>query len=365
MYSQNILKFFGSKLDLKLDSSELYDYEIGKTDDDYDIEVLDFSTPITYSTLIIDSDCLTGGTVNDIKPWIHIINTGITEENCEFTIRRRTEKGWTLNFVFSRDNVEWSGGSTFYYWGISGETDPANYLDNNLSFSFTDDGRIKWEAIHYSGYCGESGYTGTSYTVSGQTPILCTGGTAEDFVITITFDRYKYYDDCDLVNAGGVNDLITGYTVTNILDVLTGATEDFALVEQLNKSWIEERNSRLGILKIYLNGRPVYKLSDWEEIIPSLRESENQIVQIFGGGTIESGGIHEGVSEFNLKYVQYFEEPLNFIRVMFNYLVSIKPFFNLQECDGTGVDNPELFINAILTEDGEFLTTEDGYILIY
>ena len=59
MNSQNILKFFGSKLDLKLDSSEFYDYEIGKVDLDYNTDVLDLSTGITYTTLKID-DSLAG-----------------------------------------------------------------------------------------------------------------------------------------------------------------------------------------------------------------------------------------------------------------------------------------------------------------
>jgi hypothetical protein len=364
MYSQNILKFYGSKLDIKLDSSELYDYEIGQTDLDYDFEVLDLTTPIIYSTLIIDSDCLITP-LDTIKPWANQINTGITIDNCDFTIKRRTEKGWTLNFLFNRESNPWISGSTFYYWGISGETDPLNYLDNNLSFSFTEDGRIKWEAVHYSGNCGISGYTGSTYISSGQTGVLCTGGTSEDFFITITFDRYNYYTDCDVLNEGGSNDLITGWTVNNVLGVLTGATEDITIIEELNRSWFDERNRRLGILKIYLNGRPIYKLNDWEEVIPSVRDSLNPIIQKWGGGTIESGGLHEGTTQFNLKRIQYIEESLNFVRVMFHYLISIRPNYNLMECDGTGVDDPALFINAILTEDSDFITTEDGYILIY
>lgn len=364
MSSQNILKFYGSKLDIKIDSSELYDYEIGYTDDDYDVEVLDLTTPIIYPTMIIDSECLTTS-IDTIKPWVNQINTGITTDNCDFTIQRRTEKGWTLNFVFNKHSEPWVSGGTFYYWGISGETDPLNYLDNNLSFSFTEDGTIKWNAVHYSGDCGVSGFTGSTYTSSGQTPVLCTSGTSEDFLITITFDRNSYYTDCDLVNDGGSNDLITGWTVTNVLDVITGATEDYTIIEKLNKNWLDERNRRLGGLKIYLNGKPIYKLENWEEIIPSLRNSENQIIQSWGGGTIESGGIHEGTTGFELKRVQYIEEPLNFVRVMFHYLVSIKPYYNLVECDGSGVENPDLFIDALLTEDGEFITTEDGDILIY
>ena len=36
MNRQNILNFYGSRLELKLDSSELYDFELSKTQGDYD-----------------------------------------------------------------------------------------------------------------------------------------------------------------------------------------------------------------------------------------------------------------------------------------------------------------------------------------
>ena len=66
------------------------------------------------------------------------------------------------------------------------------FCDNNLSFSFTDDGRIAWKTIRYTGYCETiSGYTTESYISSGQTGVLCSGGTSNDFNITITFKRNK------------------------------------------------------------------------------------------------------------------------------------------------------------------------------
>ena len=46
MNNQNILKFYGSKLDIKLDSSELYDYELSKVRGDYNVDVLDLRTQI-------------------------------------------------------------------------------------------------------------------------------------------------------------------------------------------------------------------------------------------------------------------------------------------------------------------------------
>jgi hypothetical protein len=55
MNTQNILRFYGSKLDLKLDSSEFYDYELGKNDIDYNTDVLDLSKEISYTGLTINT----------------------------------------------------------------------------------------------------------------------------------------------------------------------------------------------------------------------------------------------------------------------------------------------------------------------
>lgn len=58
MNRQNILNYYGSKLDLKLDSSELYDYQLTTNEVDYDRDVLDLTTPITYSSLVINQTLL-------------------------------------------------------------------------------------------------------------------------------------------------------------------------------------------------------------------------------------------------------------------------------------------------------------------
>lgn len=467
MNSQNILKFWGTKLDLKLDSSEYHDYEVQKTELDYDSDVLDLSTPIDYPTLKInttglaDTSCvrntislveydnsinnsgytysgltwtlpyndftnqlsnsdiilqndvyqyvhsdglthlfiidtfnepmdnpfslelsgltnysgftiytgftetsgvtgssfscvnqlsgLTSGLticcpqdpISNAKPWAYQIDHGDGDDLCSYKIRRRTEKGWTIDFVFNKENLPWSEGNVFYYWGVRGENEIRNYADNNLSFSFSEDGRIRWQAIRYSGFCQtNSGYTETFYTSSGQTPILCSTGTSDDFNITITFDRYKHYELCDIDNDGGWNDLITGRTLlTNVSDWLTGTEPVYEDIETLNKKWAEERQRRLGTLKIYLNGRPVYKLKDWEEVIPSTRGYQ-PLIQSWGSGTEFSGGIHnDGISCFNFKRIKYFEEPLNFVRTRHHYLVNTKPFYSIVECNSSCVDN--------------------------
>ena len=352
MANQNILRFYGSKLDLKVDYSELYDFELSKVQMDYNEEVLDFDTEITYTGLTIDSSCLTGLT----SPWEVEVNTRYTGGTCNFKVRRRTEKGWTLDLVFGSLVT----GTTFYYLGIKNDLDDGNYADNNLTFSFTNNKKIKWESYHYSGSCNpDSGYTESYYTLTGNTPELCANGIYDDFNITITFDRYTYLYDCEIENEGGFNDLIlgphavsytdelwapttgdtgsfvsgsfighstqitTGYTmVTGSLNWITGDTK-YSYVEELNKKWAGEKQKRLGTLKIYHNGKRIYKLENFEEIIPSLRSSENEIVQIFGSNSLN------GV----LKQVKYFEEPLDFVHVNHHYLTSIKPNYSIYGCN--------------------------------
>ena len=467
MNTQNILNFFGTKLDIKLDSSEFYDYELSKVDLDYNTKVLDLSTPITYSTLKInttledyscarntislievnntvnDSDYIYSGLTAtvDYDDFVNRISTGFTntilnsnvftytgltgethyftiqsfnnsstydtdfgvasesqlisgfttgttsvlkcverledENNCcplpnklsnkpwayQFMepflsgctehIERRVEKGWSLDFIFNRETLPWSSGGVFYYFGVRGSNTQSDYADNNLSFQFTSDGRIKWVAHHYSGYCHTtSGYTESYYIASGQTPQLCTTGATKDFNVTIVFDRYKRYINCDLENNGGWNDLlgwkIDEYSDTEVSAVTsTQLTEFEDTYEFLNKKWADERQRRLGTLKIYLNGRPIYKLENWEEVVPSNRGVQ-PFIQSWGGGTGLMGNIHNGVCCFNMKSIKYYEEPLGFIHVRHNFLTRLNQY--------------DFFICGEPCEDDIF-SIDDGHII--
>jgi hypothetical protein len=509
MNRQNILNFYGSKLDLKLDSSELYDYELGKVDMDYNPYVLDLNTEITYNSIKINNslsnmDCVKStitlqefnNTVNDedyifsgltftlsysdfisyfnvpyehtilnndvfvltgltneihyftiyqynrtdlpligiygfitdnngdtlltsngdsliytdptsinsfytlldisddsiivttdneellvlsevitpsevmdlfdkeiisctnkledidnccpqssklnAKPWAYKFDTGLGSDKCDPIISRRTEKGWTLDFIFNRDSNPWSLGSVFYYLGVRGENNPNNYADNNLSFQFTSDRRIKWIAHHYSGVCGTNGYDEGFYITSGQTPQLCVTDPTKDFNVTIVFDRYKRYTECNLENDGGWNDLIPEFITSDYVNTgFTGVTSTQLSVanniEILNKKWADEKQRRLGILKIYLNGRPIYKLEDWEEIIPSERGVQPYI-QSWGGGTGLMNGIHQGVSCFDIKNVKYYEEPLDFVHVRHNFITRLN-YYDFEICGLNCVDD--------------------------
>jgi len=383
MINQNILNYYGSKLDAKLDSSEYYDVELAGSYLDYNENLLDFTTggTITYSGLTFDSDCLTGITT----PLVFEINKQYTGHTCDFLLRRRTELGWTIDMVFNKNGYDWSDGNTFYYFGISGETLSGNYLDNNFSLSFTDDGKIMWSAFHYSGHCNTiSGYTTTEFITTGQTETLPSGSTIDDFNITITFQRNRILNGCEIANDGGWNDLINETTVTNINEVLTGATEIVEYVETLNQKWENEQNERMGTLKFYLNGKKIYSIQNWEEIIPSQRGSENLLIQKWGGGTVFSGGLHndgnivfsnddniefniltedeygmitEDDSLFNILRIKYYEQPLNFVEINHLFQTTTKPYFNI-------TNNNNICLNDLIGYDERTLKTENFYVLL-
>jgi hypothetical protein len=270
-------------------------------------------------------------------------------------IKHRTNKGWTSEFLFNRDGVDWSGGTVFYYWGISGETQQDLFVDNNLSFSFTQDAKIKWQSYHYSGNCDStSGYTENFYVATDETPALCENGTSNDFLITIVFDRNIHFTkDCDVENLGGKNEMIiapyyvsytgttgvtstqlaTGYSITNdIYNYISGETPTTSFVEKINKKWWENRNYRLGTLSIYLNGNRIYKLKNWEEIVPTQRGSINNLIQSWGGGTDGYLQIHTGETEFSLLHINYIEQPLNVLEVKNRYEKLFKPNYYITEC---------------------------------
>ncbi len=369
MNTQNILKYYGSKLDVKLDYSEFYDLELVGVDDDYDANLLDFTTggTISYSSLVVNSDCLDNITL----PITYYIDSGYTINDCDIDIRRRTERGWTIDLVVDKNNYSWVDGNILFYLGTNYADEDGHYLDNNLSFSVTDDGKIQWAAYRYSGYCDTvSGYTETKYISSGQTQQLFEEPYNSDntliFNLSITFQRYNEYNGCDLSNEGGWNDLITGVTVNNTVDTITGATENVSYIEVLNEKWWNERNKRLGRLSIYINGKRIYKLENWEEVIPSKRDDAYNIIQRWGGSVIGLG-IHPIINtSFLFQKIRFYEEPLNPIQVKHNYLTTIKPYYNITNTDVVCADDLIGFTDiGLLTENSINLITEDNNILIY
>lgn len=314
-----------------------------------------FTTSIIHCVNKLDglsgTCCPTQSVLSDL-PWVAITNEGGGNDNCSNYIARRNEKGWTLDYVFNKNGATGWTNSVFFYTGVRDEYDPINYTDNNLSFKFTNDGRIAWEAYRYSGYCDTvSGYTPIYYISTGQTLPLCSGGTSNNFDITIIFERHNYYTDCELPNEGGWNDLIhTGITSTTGSTIVTGET-----AEQLNVNWLNERDKRLGTLKIYHNGKllqidaplspipnfrnlPVYEFKNWEEVILSDRGFQ-PFVHAVGGGVTGSGNIHNSICCYTIKYAAYFEDIMTFIDLQDRYINVTLPSFNIVECNEECDDN--------------------------
>ena len=482
MNTQNILNYFGTKFTVKLDSSEFYDYEISKIEGDYNTDVLDFSNPITYSSLKIDDslqnfDCVRDtitlteydNRVNEpsypysgysltidfedfcnqldinhkyrilnndvylykdlndkihymeitgynnpidinssmgptqsfilnrfvdeyfyykcnekldtptaccgitpkygVKPWAYQFIQPEPNDCISPIINRRTEKGWTLDFIFNRESLPWSQGSKFYYFGSGGPSDYSSIADNSLSFGFTSDRRIEWTATRYSGYCHtESGYTESYYVETGSTPQLCTTGETKDFNITIVFDRYNRYTDCDLENKGGWNDML-GWRIDEYEDLTVTAVTSTQIssyeetYEFLNKKWADERNRRLGTLKIYLNGRPIYKRENWEEVVASNRGVQ-PFIQSWGGSQ-QADINHRGVSCFNIKSIKYYEEPLDFVHVRHNFITRLNQY-DFFICGINCEDDPiALVSDGLLLESGEYTLSEDNNVILY
>lgn len=482
MNTQNILKFYGSKLDVKLDSSEFYDFELSKVDNDYNAEILDLTQPITYSTLKIDDnlenfDCnrttITlveyDNTINDelysysgfsttldfenfcssldnshkyrilnndvytyidvsgkthymyidgfnnpisidlnmgsteseilsgftgeyvynkcigklenptsccgitpkfgVKPWAYQFIQPEVNDCTEPIIQRRTEKGWTIDFIFNRESQLWSEGGKFYYFGTGGDSDLPVQSDNSLSFGFTNDGRIEWTATRYSGYCDNvSGYSESYYYETDTTPVLCTTGDTKDFNITIVFDRYKRLTNCDIENKGGWNDLlgwkISDYENIEVTSVTSNQIVTYESSEEfLNKKWADDKINRLGVLKIYLNGKRIYKKDNWEEIVPSNRGSV-PFIQSWGGSQQEDIN-HRGVCCFNIKSIKYYEEPLDFLHVRHNFLTRYSQY-DFFICGEQCQDEPMgIHDNGIVTESGDQLITENNYLIVF
>ena len=326
-----------------------------------------FSTSLIECSpkLVNGSNCCPLPQILNNKPWVYKIDSGSGNDNCSPIVKRRTEKGWALDFIFNREELSWSSGNIFYYLGVLGNTVSTNYLDNNLSFRFTSDGKVKWAAHHYSGSCDASlGYTQSHYIATGQTPTLCVTNDTKDFNLTIVFDRYKELTGCDLDNIGGFNDLIQGphavefvkpltgvtamtstqivegYTITNtVKDWISGGTITNEYIEKLNKKWANERDSRLGELKFYLNGNLIHIEENWEEIIPSYRDNQ-EMVQSWGGGMDYSTfwTATQSVCCFNIKSIKYYEEPLDFVHVKHNFRTRLNEF-DFEICNAPCVDD--------------------------
>jgi hypothetical protein len=162
-----------------------------------------------------------------------------------------------------------------------------------------------------TGITFQTGYTITEaisqpiYDICG---LKCDDTTEERWVmISAVFERYRYLEDCDLENLGGLNDLRVVTTQSSIdkqsyklispPETHPGSTPEPKVYKvKFDRKWFEEIDYRLGTLKLYVNGYLLLVIEDFEEIIPrELNTEKEKQVGVpfnisFGGGT---QGLHD------------------------------------------------------------------------
>ena len=244
---------------------------------------------------------------------------------------------------------------------------------NAIGFRITDDMRIGYRALRYSGDCiPEGDCTDEANFICSLNveesysdpicPFISQSGSCENvwMQVDVVFERNYYLEDCDLLNIGGINDLMmTNTTYANYLpyaydlndpcDTFQPGQLDFTCTGVSVSHWFNEKKYRMGTLKFYVNGRVVHKVENYEEIIPRhlnggqfgvpytmswgggafgyresglpISNSSDLIAQHFGGSFI--GGISK---------MMYYIKPLTADEVYHNFLIN-KSRYNLVDCE--------------------------------
>ena len=122
------------------------------------------------------------------------------------------------------------------------------------------------------------------------------------FLVDCVWERSTYYDTCDLYYRGGLGlisdteyvDSLSQNTILLIQPPIThegSPPAEQVEIVNLNERWLIERSDRLGSLKIFVNGKLLFVINGFEEVIPRAlnTEKEKQLGVPFniswGGGT--------------------------------------------------------------------------------
>ena len=148
------------------------------------------------------------------------------------------------------------------------------------------------------------------YDDCGYDSVLCyTANTEERWVMfSAVFERYETLESkCDLINWGGLGDIremlypsaINGAAYNLIMPPQThegGVKEQKKNITELNRKWLREKDRRMGLLKLYVNGYLFMVIEDFEEVIP--RELNTQKEKQLGiPFNISWGGGTQGLRE--------------------------------------------------------------------
>jgi len=147
------------------------------------------------------------------------------------------------------------------------------------------------------------------------------------FQVDVVWERYTWLDICDLWWRGGLGDItkteyldsLSNNTMALIKPPITNGKEVAETIDLVNldQSWLDDVNFRMGRLKIYVNGKIHYTIENFEEIIPRAlsTDKERQLGVPFniswGGGT---QGLRENLtfSACSATTGEYIQDPESF-----------------------------------------------------
>jgi hypothetical protein len=167
------------------------------------------------------------------------------------------------------------------------------------------------EGVCVTGLTYQTGYTVTEWCSTRGIFDDCSGTTYSELEhwaqIDAVFERNTWLDSCDLWSLGGVGIIVSKeYFATlqnDSISLVTPPTThqevyDPPTTEVVNFKdvWMEEKNYRMGKLKLYVNGKLFMVVENFEEIIPRLLNVEKE-KQIGVGYNISIGGGTQGLHD--------------------------------------------------------------------
>ena len=144
------------------------------------------------------------------------------------------------------------------------------------------------------------------------------------FQVNVVWERNTFFEGCELFDKGGLGNItklqylnsLANNATSLIMPPYTNGQQESLQIElvNLNKKWLDEKKYRKGKLKFYVNGKLIYTIEDFEEIIPRglNTDKERQVGVPFnvswGGGT---QGLRENLvfSSITEPYGPYIQDP--------------------------------------------------------
>ena len=213
-------------------------------------------------------------------------------------------------------------------------------LSNALAFKLCGDPKnpgIGIRFLRFTGGCETTGTcaTGITYTTGYTITEICTPPIYPDcqkinpawlnqehwFQVNVVWERYNFLDECDLYWKGGLGDIVENKTLEGLANnsasliapPYTRGDEILKVdITNLNELWLKNGKYRKGRLKIYVNGKLIDTIEDFEEIIPRglNTDKEKQVGVPFniswGGGT---QGLRENLTFSSMTGGLYVQDP--------------------------------------------------------